>query len=127
MINQMFDLGFTFQKRVHVCGFVVVRFPKSEGERINALVEARCAASVSQAAEDILHKLENGHFPTSIQDIRCLCIICVSVFCLFVCVCVCVICVCVCVCAVICTLCVCLYMERVSYILKCPANHEDLT
>ena len=92
MINPMFDLGFTFQKRVHACVFVVVRFPKSEGERINALVEARCAASVSQAAEDILHKLENGHFPTSIQDIRCLCvcIMCVSV--LFVCVraCVCV-------------------------------------
>lgn len=113
MINQMVDLGFIFQKRVHVYVFVIVRFPKSEGERINALVEARCAANVSQAAEDILHKLENGHFPTSIQDIRCLCvcIMCISV--LFVCVRVCVI--CVCVCAVICTLCVCLCTERVIY------------
>ena len=108
MINQMFDLGFTFQKHVHMCVFIV-RFPKSEGERINALVEAKCAASVSQAAEDILHKLENGHFPTSIQDIRCLClcIIRVSVFCL--CVCLCNLCMCVC----ICMLCVCFCTERV--------------
>ncbi|XP_025110794.1 LOW QUALITY PROTEIN: HAUS augmin-like complex subunit 3 [Pomacea canaliculata] len=35
-------------------------FPKSESERINAMVEAKCAASVCQQAEDILHNIQSG-------------------------------------------------------------------
>ena len=46
------------------------RFPRSEGERINALVEAKCAGYVCEAADDILRKLQNGQFPSDIQEIR---------------------------------------------------------
>ncbi|KAK7100825.1 HAUS augmin-like complex subunit 3 [Littorina saxatilis] len=44
-------------------------FSKSEGERINALAEYKCAVNVSQVADDILRKLQNGQFPTNLQDL----------------------------------------------------------
>ncbi|KAL8622463.1 hypothetical protein ACOMHN_034128 [Nucella lapillus] len=44
-------------------------FPKSEGERINALVEAKCAAHVNAAAENILRKVQDGQFPSDVVEI----------------------------------------------------------
>ncbi|XP_076440782.1 HAUS augmin-like complex subunit 3 [Babylonia areolata] len=58
----------TFQQDCQELARLQAVFPKSEGERINALVEAKCAANVSAAADDILRKLQAGQFPSDIQE-----------------------------------------------------------